>query len=189
VGVLTSLKGIHHLINAFSLIAEEFPNAKLLIIGKEENRGYAVGLHEQVRKLGLENRIQFIAPQPQSELAIRMAKASVLVLPSLSEGFGRVIIEAMATGIPVIGSRTGGIPELIEDGTNGFLVRPGDEKTLAEKLHWVLSNPTKAEEMGAIGRAFVERCFSTANYLKGYEQTFEMTHLRMVHPTDAASPL
>jgi glycosyltransferase involved in cell wall biosynthesis len=178
VGVLTPLKGIHHLINAFVLIAEDFPGAQLVILGKDENRLYAANLREEVKKLGLNDRVQFIGPQPQSELAIWMAKASVLVLPSLSEGLGRVIIEAMATGTPIIGSRVGGIPELIEDGARGFLVPPRDETVLAEKIHWILSNPEKARMMGECGRVFAQELFSTEGYLNGYKQIFEVAESR-----------
>ncbi len=171
-GVLTPLKGIHDLISAFALIAEEFPNLKLMIIGKDENRAYASELAKQVNEFDLAGRVQFTGSLPQAELAGWMGKASALVLPSKSEGLPRVLIEAMATGTAVIGSRVGGIPELIEDGVRGFLIPPGDSQTLAEKLRWILQNPAKARAMGACGRAFVERLFSTENYLKGYEQIF-----------------
>ena len=118
-----------------------------------------------------------------------MAEASVLVLPSMSEGLGRVIIEAMATGTPVIGSRVGGIPELIEDGVRGFLVPPGNENVLAEKLRCILNSPDEARAMGACGRRFAERLFSTESYLRGYEQIFEMTQPRMEHTKHAPSSL
>jgi glycosyltransferase involved in cell wall biosynthesis len=189
VGVLTPLKGIHHLINAFVLIAEDFPGAQLVILGKDENKSYAANLREQIKKLGLNGRVQFVGPQPQSELAKLMANASVLVLPSVSEGLGRVIIEAMATGTPVIGSRVGGIPELVQDGVTGFLVPCGDESALAEKLRWILSNPDKSSAMGESGRAFVARLFSTESYLKGYKQIFEMAQPGIEHTKHAASPL
>jgi glycosyltransferase involved in cell wall biosynthesis len=188
-GVLTPLKGIHHLINAFVLIAEDFPRAHLLIVGKNENKTYAAGLRKEIEKLGLSDRVQFVGPQPQSELAIWMAKASVLVLPTMSEGLGRVIIEAMATRVPVIGSRVGGIPELIEDGARGFLVPPGDENALAEKIRWILSSPDEARAMGECGRKFAERLFSTESYLKQYKQIFEMIQPRMEHAEHAPSSL
>ena len=175
VGVLVPLKGIHHLINAFSLIAGPFPSVPLFIVGKDENKAYAEGLKIQVAKLALNGRVHFIGPLAQSDLAERMSKASVVVLPSLSEGLGRVIIEAMATGTPAIGSRVGGIPELIEDEFNGFLVPPGDERALAAKLRWVLEHRDEARAMGERARAFAAQRFSTAQYLQGYRQIFEMT--------------
>jgi glycosyltransferase involved in cell wall biosynthesis len=177
-GVLTPLKGIHHLINAFVLIARDFPRAQLLIVGKDENKTYAAGLRKAIKKLGLHDRVQFMEAMDQSELATRMAQASVLVLPSISEGLGRVVIEAMATGTPVIGSHVGGIPELIEDGERGFLVPPGDEPALAGKLRWILSNPEKARAMGECARAFAEQLFCTERYLNGYKQIFEMLQPR-----------
>jgi glycosyltransferase involved in cell wall biosynthesis len=188
-GVLSPVKGIHYLISAFSALAKQFPSARLFVIGKDENKAYAAALVEQVKELGLTERVQFIGPLPQSELAIWMARASVLVLPSISEGLPRVIIEAMATGTPVIGSKVGGIPELIEDGVRGFLVPPGDAKTLAEKLRWVLSNVDKASDMGMFARAFVETSFSTERYLNGYKQIFETVQSGIEHTEHAASPL
>ena len=188
-GVLTPLKGVHHLLTAFALTAGEFPSVQLSIIGKHENASYAAALHKQVKKLGLEARVRFMGAMPQSELASWMANSSVLVLPSMSEGLGRVIIEAMATGTPVIGSRVGGISEIVEDGVRGFLVPPGDENALAEKLRWILSNPDKSSEMGRSGRAFVERFFSTENYLRGYKQIFEVAQPRIEHAGHATSAL
>jgi len=175
VGMVTPLKGIHYLINAFSLIAEEFQRYQLLIIGKEENIGYAADLRRQISKLELSNRVRFMGHMSQAELAIRMSEAVALVLPSTSEGLGRVVIEAMATGIPVIGSRVGGIPDLISDGVNGFLIAPGDEKSLAEKIRLLLENRVAARAMGASGRSFAAQLFSTESYLKGYRQIFDMT--------------
>ena len=189
VGVLTPLKGVHSLIKAFALTRAEFPNAQLSIIGKEQNKSYAADLRKQVLKLGLEEHVAFRNPMPQRELAMCMARASVLVLPSISEGLGRVLIEAMATGTPVIGSRIGGIPELVQDGVTGFLISPGDECAVAEKLRWMLTNPEKAREMGKRGRAFAERVFSTEDYLQGYRALFELAVPRIEQREHAGSPL
>ena len=86
-----------------------------------------------------------------------MRRACVFVLPSMSEGLGRVVVEAMATGTPVIGSQVGGIPEMVEDGVTGFLVQPGDETMLAERLRWILEHPDEAWEMGRRAHAFAKR--------------------------------
>ena len=101
-----------------------------------------------------------------------MRNACVFVLPSTSEGLGRVIIEAMATGLPVIGSRVGGIPEMVKNGTTGFLVSPGDVAALAERLRWVLEHPKEAQEMGSHARTLAERFFSTTAYVQGYQHIF-----------------
>ena len=172
-GVLTPLKGVHHLINAFVGLAQEFPPARLVLVGHEENKSYAAQLKEQVKRFGLDERVQFIGVMPQVELALWMRKACVFVLPSVSEGLGRVVVEAMATGTPVIGSHVGGIPEIVEDGSTGFLVPPGDQKALAEKIRWILNNPEEAREMGSRARLFAAHLFSTETYVKGYGQIFE----------------
>ena len=186
-GVLSPLKGVHHLINAFALVANDFSQARLFITGREQNRTYAAGLVEQVHSLRLNGRIRFRGVMPQAELVLEMRNACVLVLPSASEGLGRVLLEAMATGIPVIGSDVGGIPELVQEGINGFLVPPGDEKALAEKIRWVLENPEQARAMGCHGRAFVEGFFSTEAYVKAYRQIFEVAEL-LVSGTEHAPP-
>ena len=172
-GGLTPLKGIHHLINAFACVAKEFPQARLALVGHEENKDYAAELKRQVQKLALDKRVQFMGAMPQAQLATWMRKACVFVLPSASEGLGRVVIEAMATGTPVIGSNVGGIPEIVEDGSTGFLVPPGDQKALAEKIRWILNNPEEAREMGSRARLFAAHLFSTETYVKGYGQIFE----------------
>jgi len=174
VGVLTPLKGIHFLIEAFSRIVKSFSEARLVIIGKEENQEYANFLKKQVEELGLSKKVEFLPPMPRGELARRVARACVLVLPSLSEGLGRVVFEAMACGTPVIGSRVGGIPEMIQDGGNGFLVPPGDVDALAERLHWVLEHPDKAKYMGEQAREFAKKFFSPEAYLQGYAKLFNM---------------
>ena len=107
-----------------------------------------------------------------------MAASSVLVLPSLAEGFGRVLIEAMATGTVVIGSKVGGIPEIIQEGENGFLVPADDAPALAAKLHWVLSHPQEALKMGQAGKSYARKAFSPEAYLASYSEVFEASERR-----------
>ena len=171
-GVLTPLKGVHRLINAFVPIAQDFSDARLLIVGRDGNKNYAEELRKQVQQLELDGRVEFRQAMPQSELATWMGNAAVVVLPSASEGLGRVIIEAMAAGTPVIGSDVGGIPDIIEDHIRGFLVSPDDEQELTERIRWILENPDEARAMGREGRAFAAQFFSTEVYLDGYRQIF-----------------
>ncbi len=173
VGLLIPLKGVDLLIRAFASIAEDFPEAQLLIIGKAEDRRCAQSLAEQTEELGLVSRVVFKDPLPQRELARQMAQAEALVLPSRSEGLGRVVFEAMACGTPVIGSRVGGIGEMIVDGDNGFLVPTDDSEAVAERLRWLLENPEKSDRMGERARAFAERFFSTESYVDAYRRLFE----------------
>jgi glycosyltransferase involved in cell wall biosynthesis len=189
-GVLIPRKGVHHLINAFAHVARDFPQSRLVFVGQEENAIYATQLKEQIKQLGLDRRVQFVGEVPQVKLAGWMQRARVFVLPSVSEGLGRVVVEAMATGTPVIGSDVGGIPDMVENGRTGFLVLPGDEVGLAERLRWVLDHPDETHEMGYLARAFAERFFSTEAYVRGYQQVFELARLSLIGQDEhASSPL
>jgi len=172
-GVLTPLKGVHRLIDAFALIAEEFPHSRLLIVGRRQNQAYADELGRQVARLNLADRIEFMPAVAQAEMAALMADAAVVVLPSLSEGLGRVLIEAMATATPVIGTAVGGIPDLVENGICGFLVPPDDADTLAQRLRWILANPRQSRSMGKAGQTFAGKFFSTEVYLSGYRKIIQ----------------
>jgi glycosyltransferase involved in cell wall biosynthesis len=186
-GVLIPLKGVHHLISAFAYASHDLPLAGLVIVGREENKAYAAELKKQVERVGLNGRIRFLGEVSQVELARWMRQACVLVLPSFSEGLGRVVLEAMATGTPVIGSSVGGIPELVQDGVTGFLVPAGDETALAERLRWVFVHPEEAAEMGRRARTFAERFFSTGVYVAGYRQIFEAAQA-LLNEKDECAP-
>jgi len=171
-GVLIPRKGVHCLIRAFGRIAEDFSAARLAIVGGDANKAYAAELKALAAKLGLRERVRFLPPMAQTELAERMGRARAFVLPSFSEGLGRVVFEAMASATPVVGSRVGGIPDMIEDGVTGFLAPPGDEETLAEKLRWLLDHPAEAKAMGERARAAAARVFSTESYVRSYRELF-----------------
>jgi len=172
VGVLIPRKGVHHLVNAFARVADDFPHARLVVVGDEANRFYAAELKEQAKTSGLNGRVQFVPEMPQAEFAVWLRKACVFVLPSISEGLGRVVLEAMATSTPVIGSDVGGIPDMVQDGATGFLISPGDEQALAEKLRWVLEHPEESQAMGRRARLFAEQFFSTDSYVDSYRRMF-----------------
>jgi len=176
VGNLVSGKGVHVLIESFARIANDFRAAKLILIGESPDRHYARTLLKS-KPADLKERITFLGPLPQSQVACHMAEASALVVPSLSEGLGRVIFEAMACRTPVIGSRIGGIPDLIKDEVTGFLVPPGDESALASKILWILQNPVESLEMGLEARKFAESFFSSEIYVQEYTRLFELASL------------
>jgi glycosyltransferase involved in cell wall biosynthesis len=189
-GVLTPLKGVHHLINAFARIARDASQTRLVIVGHEENTSYAAELRAQIGRLGIDECIQFVGEVSQAELAEWMRRACVFVLPTYSEGLPRVVFEAMATRLPVVSSPVSGIPEIVEDGVTGFLVPPGDEAMLAERLRWLLAHPNEAYEMGRRARAFAECLFSTEMYVRGYKHIFELAHDSLIERGEhASSPL
>ncbi len=169
-GVLIPRKGVHHLLNAFARLRQ--PQARLHLIGGAENADYSAALRRQAAELGIEARVHFAGAVSQAELARRLAAARVMVLPSRSEGLGRVVVEAMLTGMPVIGSRVGGIPDLIRHGENGYLVAPGDEDDLLAALERIYA--ADVADMGAAARQFALGYFSPEQYAAGYRELFAL---------------
>ncbi len=169
-GVLIPRKGLHLLLNAFAAL--DHPRAQLHLVGGAENATYAESLRQQAADLGIESRVHFAGAVSQRELASYFAAARVMVLPSLSEGLGRVVVEAMLLGTPVIGSRVGGIPDMIIDGENGYLVEAGNEAALTAALRRVYEDDVA--KMGDKARAFAEDFFSPLKYVEGYRQLFDL---------------
>ena len=165
VGGLEQVKGVKFLIEAFAKISDEFPDFKLVLIGAGSELN---NLKSQISNLKLEGRIEFTGKLFLEETKNIMRNCYCLVLPSLSEGLGRVLMEAMALSKPVIGSNVGGIPDLISDGQNGFLFEMGDAGQLAEKLRLLLASPELAKTMGNNGKIMVEARFSNAKYIENY---------------------
>ncbi len=165
VGTLEKVKGIEYLIDAFGKIKNEFPQFQLVIIGEGSE---LKNLKWQIANLKLENKVEFKGKLPLKETKNIMKNCYCLVLPSLSEGLGRVLMEAMALGKPIIGSRVGGIPDLIKDNQNGFLFEKGNSDDLAKKLRILLKNRNFAIKMGQKGREFVENNFSNQKYIENY---------------------
>jgi glycosyltransferase involved in cell wall biosynthesis len=150
VGIVSKLwegKGHATLIHAFREIKREMAHAKLVIVGE----GYLYeDLVAMVNRLGLKDSVLFTGFQ--RDVFEIMAAFDVAVLPSFFEGMGRVLLEAMAMEKPVVASRVGGIPDLVEDGINGFLVNPGKTRELGERLLKVLRDRKLARKMGKQGR-------------------------------------
>lgn len=129
VGRLVRRKGVHTLIDAFRILKKRGVDARLLIAG----RGYMEGFL-RMKASGIED-VSFLGEVSESEKTELFSRAYVSVLPSLvGESFGVVILESFASGTPVVASRVGGIPEVVEDGVDGLLVEPGDIMELADAL-------------------------------------------------------
>ena len=157
VGRLDPVKGGPLLLEAFGRIREKHPEATLDIIGDGPERPR---LEARARAPG--QAVTFHGYQSQDEVARHLSQSDMLVLPSFAEGVPVVLMEAMASRIPVIASRVAGISELVEDGVSGFLVPPGDTDSLTDRRDRLLSDPALCGQMGEVGRAKVEAEFSSA---------------------------
>ena len=162
VGRLTPHKGVDVLIQAMP------PDVPLTILGSEghDHRPPERDYPSLLRSLAVGRRVQFLGAVDDEELARQYRTAAVLVIPSVertcygrrivvSELLGLVALEAMASGTPVIASRLGGLPEIVEDGVTGYLVPPGDVSTLRERLTQVLADPAAAARLGSSAREAV----------------------------------
>jgi len=147
VGRLEKVKGHKYLINAFAEIKKKVPEAKLLLVGDGSERK---NLERQILDLGLGD-VEFIGEIPHEELPHWYHKADVFVMPSLSEGFGITSIEAMASGVPVVASRVGGLLDIVKDGENGMLVEEGDSQAIVNAVLSLYTNPQKLKQLSILG--------------------------------------
>lgn len=149
VGNLIPIKGFRFLIDAFAQIYQDDPSARLSIIGDGIER---TALEAQVRSLGLDGAVTFFGKLPYEQVAERMRRSHLFVLPSYYEALGCVYLEAMACGLPTIGVRGLGIDEIIRDGENGLLVEPQDVDSLYSAIQAVMNDREMARRLSANGR-------------------------------------
>lgn len=149
VGVLDRVKGVGTLLDAWAQVVARVPSARLTIVGD--------GPQSHALRRRASSSVTFTGAVPRSSVRVLIDDASVLVLPSRSEGFGRIIVEAMARGRPVIASDAGAIPELVDDGTTGILVPVGDAAGLAHALTTLLNDPQTLRRMSEEARSAAAR--------------------------------
>src|SRR5437764_5171050 len=163
IGRLIVKKGFANLIRACALLVERGRAFRCEIFGEGplENQ-----LRAQIEELGLQERIQLPGPKSQHELRARLGAASVFVLPSVPEidggmdNLSRVIMEAMATGLPVVSTTIGGIPEMVVENETGFLVQPGDAAAMADAIQTVINDCSSAARLGHSGYERARTLFS-----------------------------
>jgi len=161
VGRLRSEKGQAVLLNAIIDVIKVFPDSVLLVVGDGPDR---VSLEQRAKSLGLESNILWLGQKDQSEVFQLYSIMDVVAIPSVLEGFGLSVAEAMAAGCPVVGSRIDGLTEIIEDGVTGHTVPVNESGGLAVALIELLSNPEKAGSMGSRGHDRVKNMFSLERF-------------------------
>lgn len=174
VGRLVVEKGVQILIEAFARLIHLYPDASLVIAGSGP---YTEELQNLGRQLGLEDKIQFTGFVSESSRNQLLASCSIAVFPSLYEPFGIVALEAMASGTPVVVSRTGGLAEIVEDDISGLCFTPGDAGDLQRCLVKLLQSPVKAEEMSKKARLRVEQVF---NWVSVAKRTIDLYRLEQL---------
>lgn len=167
VACLREEKRIDVLIAAVPRILERHPDAEFMIVGEGQCRA---GLTAQAQSLGVADRVRFLGHR--DDVPAVLAEADLFVLPSRSEAFPNSVMEAMAAGLPVVGSAVGGIPELVDDGRTGYLVPPGEPGPLADALIGLMDHPDRAAEFGRAGRRRIEETYSFDRMVSQFESLY-----------------
>ncbi len=171
VGRLCPTKGIDTLIDAIANLKHRWPRLKLCLVGDETSgSGYREKLQKRINLLGLNDRVVLAGYLKD---AGRLSGAfDIQVMPSSAEPFGLVTLEAMNAGVPVVVTDSGGSPEIVRDGVEGFLFGPGDAAALARNLESLLESPGLREEMGRRGRLRIVETFSRQEMLARTEAVY-----------------
>ena len=162
---LNEVKRQDVLLRAFGKVRQRFGNAHLVLVGDGPSRD---DLRNLAASLGLSDRVHFTGYQPHS--APYLKAMDVFALTSRSEGMPQAALEASVMGLPVVASRVGGLPELIEHGVSGILFDPGNDASLADTFCDLIASPEKRRRMGAAARARVESSFSVGRMASEYHR-------------------
>lgn len=172
VGNLRPVKNHPLFVRAMASVMATRPAARAVIVGQpipgEED--YLAALESEIRRLGLEGRL--VLAGFRDDVPGVLGRLSVLCLTSRSEGMPNAVLEAMAAARPVVATRVGGVPELVDDGVHGFLVEPGDEEELATAVGRLLDDPERARVMGRAGRERAVAEFSCAPVARRLERAY-----------------
>ncbi len=159
---LVEQKGIPYALEAFQGICARFPAARLVIAG---DGAMAAQLRRLAETLGVANRVYWLGWR--SDAARLIAAFDIMLMPSLWEGFGLVLLEAMARRVPVIASHISAIPEVVSHGETGILIQPRDVRALAAAIARLLDDPPLRKHMGLLGAARLEEHFSIPQMVDG----------------------
>lgn len=173
VGIVARLapqKGHKYLLEAMPQVIEQIPDVKLLIIGHEDKTPKQE-LETYARALGIANNVIFCGFR--DDVTSIMSQLDVLVLPSLWEGFGLVLLEAMAAGKPIVATNVGPIPEVVINGKTGFLVPPKDAHALAGQILKVLQNRDIAQALSEAGKIRFQKHFTVEKMVQQTEEIYD----------------
>jgi glycosyltransferase involved in cell wall biosynthesis len=163
-------KGHRYILEAMVEVLKELPNVRLLLAGHDE-KGIKGSLEKCAKGLGIREKVVFSGFR--ADVYELLHQFDIFVLPSLWEGFGLVLLEAMAVGKAIVATNVGPIPEVIKDGETGFLVPPGDPAAMAEKIVFLLKNRERALEMGEAGKRRVTQYFTICRMIKETEAVYD----------------
>ena len=168
-GRLTHQKGMEFLVQAAEILRPRFPDFRVLIVGEGKGNEQAE-LQEMVDRAGLQDHVHLLGLR--MDIPDLLALFDIYALPSRWEGLPMAILEAMAAGLPIVGSAVGGVPTAVREGVNGFLVEPEDAASLAGSLERLLNDPHLRRRMGEAGRKRYEASFTARQMTRRYEKLY-----------------
>lgn len=168
VGRLSWEKAHKYILNAWPQVLEKYAGSKLFFAGEGPERG---SIENQIKEMGLQNSVILLGNLPHKQTLIEISQSEVFICPSLAEGFGNVFVEAQACGVPPIGTRVGGIPDIIQDGENGLLIEPKNSDQIAEAILRLFDDKELAERMGQMGK-ISSRKFEWKKILKDIDEIY-----------------
>ena len=193
VGNLTSRSKKHQLfVEAASLVDRNLPIEWRVYgydpscDGKVAGDSYVDALHNQLARLGIVNRFRF--PGYVTDQAEIMSQIDMLVHPADNESFGRIVVEAMAAGLPVVGARGGGVSEIVKHGTTGLLADPDNARDLAACIEQLARDSLRRRAMGRAGRQRAESYYSMEACRDGVLRVYEQAMARPLGRTNALTP-
>jgi glycosyltransferase involved in cell wall biosynthesis len=192
IGHFASLKGYEELMAAAKGLVGRGYDIKVVLVGDDiyrHSRSYKEKLLSLVGSAGLRDRVIFTGFR--EDIPELLASFDIFVLPSRSEGFGRVNLEAMAMARPVISTNIGGIPEVVLDGITGILVPPGDSEALSRAITVLLDDPHLRDCMGRAGRRRVEKHFSLQTHVRRIQEIYDriLGRVKTVDTSPQSSPM
>lgn len=155
VGRIYRAKGTLELIRAMAMVRTRMPRVRAVVVGPDGPSEYADAVREEVRRLGMDEAVRFAGPRPPEEMPDVLRLADAVVAPSLAEGFGLAVAEAMGHGKPVVAAAAGGLTDLVTDGVDGLLVPPGEAAPLAGALGRLAGDSALGDRLGAAARRTV----------------------------------
>ena len=178
VGQILAYKGHETFVRAARRVTEQCSHARFFIVGDDRmsaDKAFLPHLRELVVDLGLEDRMIFTGFR--KDIPAVTAAMDVLAVPSWAEPFGRVVVEGLAAGRPVVGTNAGGIPEILTDGHAGYLVPPKNERLLADKMLMLCSDEELRRQMGERAPAIARR-FDVHGHVQQFEQIYQELAVR-----------
>jgi glycosyltransferase involved in cell wall biosynthesis len=167
-------KGYEYLLDAVRILKEKSKCPFVLLVAGEGP--FAAEYRERTRRLGCERLVRFLGFR--NDLPDLMVASDVFVLPSVAEAFGLVLVEALYLGVPIVATRAGGIPEIVDHDADGILVPPADSASLASALAGLLLDSARRTRLAGAGRAKVLERFGFEAMVRAYESLYDELLMR-----------